>query len=68
MTVTITIFDDAGKEVLRRLIDPFTPHVYKAAVPLTQPCVVDNQTVGQYSWFGFTYQPMVKLSGKRGGT
>ena len=69
MQAVIQLIDDDGTVLVEQRTDATVPMTYRAPQPFKAPCMVDGQLTpsGEYHIFGFQFQPIVRLMGKRGG-
>lgn len=67
MIVKLQILSDDGTLLEEHKLDLLVPKTVRRTSPLTVPCYVNDKVAGQYQFFGFSWQPHTKLSGKIGG-
>ena len=67
MHAVLTILNDDGVMVCEQHFNAMSPWTHKLNSPILVPCMVGLARAGTYEFFGFQYQPTLRLTGKVGG-
>ena len=66
LTVEIRLINDAGEDVAFYVSDPFKPFTFRLPPdkPIIEDVTLDGRKVAEYSLYGYSFQPHVKLQSK----